>query len=50
MCKSHRNYGFKAENQRLFFIELHLETKFNISVNSVRSEGEQDLVFHSDVP
>ena len=33
---------------RDFFIEHHLETKFNISVNSMRSEGEQDLVFHSE--
>ena len=26
-------------------MELHLETKFNISMNSMRSEAEQDLVF-----
>ena len=26
----------------------HLERKFNISVNSMRSEGERDLVFHSE--
>ena len=31
-----------------FLIEHHLERKFNISVNSMRSEGERDLVFHSD--
>ena len=29
-------------------MEYHLETKFNISMNSMRSEGEQDLVFHSE--
>ena len=29
-------------------MEHHLERKFNISVNSMRSEGERDLVFHSD--
>ena len=29
-------------------MEHHLERKFNISVNSMRSEGEQDLVFHSE--
>ena len=28
-------------------MEHHLESKFNISMNSMRSEGEQDLVFHS---
>ena len=28
-------------------MEHHLETKFNISSNSVQSE-EQDLVFHSE--
>ena len=26
----------------------HLERKFNISVNSMRSEGERDLVFLSE--
>ena len=26
----------------------HLETKFNISMNSMRSEGDQGLVFLSD--
>ena len=26
----------------------HGERKFNISVNSMRSEGEWDLVFHSE--
>ena len=29
-------------------MEHHLELKFNISVNSMRSEGEWDLVFHSE--
>ena len=29
-------------------MEHHLETKFNISMNSMRSEVEQDLVFHSE--
>ena len=29
-------------------MEHHLERKFNISVNSMRSEGERDLVFHSE--
>ena len=29
-------------------MEHHLETKFNISMNSMRSEGEQDFVFHSE--
>ena len=29
-------------------MEHHLETKFNIFMNSMRSEGEQDLVFHSE--
>ena len=28
--------------------EHHLETKFNISMNSIRSVGEQDFVFHSE--
>ena len=28
--------------------EHHLETKFNISMNSRCSEGEQNLVFHSE--
>ena len=28
-------------------MEHHLDRKFNISVNSMRSEGERDLVFHS---
>ena len=45
MCKSHRNYGFKAGNQTFLMVH-HLETKFNISMNSRCSEGEQDLVFH----
>ena len=31
-----------------FLMEHHLERKFNISVNSMRSEGERDLVFHSE--
>ena len=48
MCKSRRNYGFKAGNQRLSNMEHHLETKFNISLNSMRSEGEQNLFFHSE--
>ena len=26
----------------------HLERKFNISVNRMPSEGERDLVFHSE--
>ena len=26
----------------------HLERRFNISVNSMRSEGERGLVFHSE--
>ena len=29
-------------------MELHLERKFNSSVNSMRSDGERDLVFHSE--
>ena len=29
-------------------MEHHLERKFNISVNSMRSEGERDLDFHSE--
>ena len=29
-------------------MEHHLERKFNISVNSMRSEGERDSVFHRD--
>ena len=29
-------------------MEHHLERKFNISVNSVRSQGERNLVFHSE--
>ena len=29
-------------------MEHHLETKFNTSMNSMLSEGEQDLVFHSE--
>ena len=29
-------------------MEHHLEIKFNISMNSRRSEGEQGLVFHSE--
>ena len=29
-------------------MEHHLEIKLNISVNSMRSEGEQNLVFHSE--
>ena len=29
-------------------MEHHLETKFNISMNTVRSEGRQNLVFHSE--
>ena len=31
-----------------FLMEHQLETKFNISVNSMRSEGEQDLFFHRE--
>ena len=38
---------FKQEI-RDFSYEHHLERKFNISVNSMRSEGERDLVFHSE--
>ena len=30
-------------------MEHHLERNFNISVNSMRSEGERDLVFHSEL-
>ena len=30
-------------------MEHYLETKFNTSMNSLRSEGEQDLVFHSEL-
>ena len=29
-------------------MEHHLETKFNISMNSVRRVDEQDLAFHSE--
>ena len=29
-------------------MEHHLERKFNISVNSMGSEGERDSVFHSE--
>ena len=29
-------------------MEHHLETNLNISLNSRRSEGEQDLIFHSE--
>ena len=29
-------------------MEHHLEKKFNISVNIMRSEVERDLVFHSE--
>ena len=29
-------------------MEHHLERKLNISVNCMQSEGEQDLVFHSE--
>ena len=29
-------------------MEHHVETKFKTSSNSVRNEGEQDLVFHSE--
>ena len=29
-------------------MEHHLERKFNISVNSMQSEGERDLVFQSE--
>ena len=32
-----------------FLVEHHLARKFNISVNSIRSEGERDLVFHSEL-
>ena len=31
-----------------FLMEHHLETKFNISMNSMGSEGEQDLFFYSE--
>ena len=34
--------------QETFLMEHHLERKFNISVNSMPSEGERDLVFHSE--
>ena len=39
------NLSRKSET---FLMEHHLERKFNISVNSMRSEGEWDLVFHSE--
>ena len=29
-------------------MEHHLERTFIISVNSMRSEGERDIVFHSE--
>ena len=29
-------------------MEHHLETKFNRPKNSMRSEGEQDLIFHCE--
>ena len=29
-------------------MEHHLERKFNVSVTSMQSEGERDLVFHSE--
>ena len=29
-------------------MEHHLERKFNLSVNSMQSEGERYLVFHSE--
>ena len=29
-------------------MEHHLEGKFNISVNSMRSKGDRDLVCHSE--
>ena len=29
-------------------MEHNLERKFNVSVNSMRSGGERDLVFHSE--
>ena len=29
-------------------MEHHLETKFNISLNSMHNEDEQILVFHSE--
>ena len=34
--------------KQTFLIEHHVETKFNISVNSMQSDGEHDLVFHSE--
>ena len=34
--------------QETFLMEHHLERKFNISVNSMPSEGERDLAFHSE--
>ena len=36
------------QKSETFLMEHHLERKFNISVNSMRSEGERDLVFHSE--
>ena len=38
---------FKQEI-RYFSYGTSLERKFNIYVNSMRSEGERDLVFHSE--
>ena len=33
---------------RDFYYGTHLETKFNISSNRMRSQVEQNLVFHSE--
>ena len=38
-----------SRKSETFLMEHHLERKFNISVNSMPSEGERDLVFHSEV-
>ena len=46
-CVNLRNYGFLSRKSETFLMEHHLERKLNISVNSMRSEGERDLVFHS---
>ena len=37
-----------SRKSETFLMEHHLERKFNISVNSMRSEDERDLVFHSE--
>ena len=46
-CVNLRNYGFLSRKSETFLMEHHLERKLNISVSSMRSEGERDLVFHS---